>query len=172
MLWLRSLAALLLVPGTVVVLVPALIVRHQSAVGSPGFSFPGLAAGLMIFAGTALLLACVWQFFRHGRGTLAPIDPPRRLVVSGLYRFTRNPMYSAVALVLAGEALLFRSASLLAWLAAFVTVVHLFVVLYEEPALTRRFGACYEDYRQAVPRWGIARRPYEASPAEPVSNGR
>ena len=172
MLWLRSLAALLLVPGSVAVLVPALILRHQSAARSPGFSLPGLAAGLMILAGSALLLACVWQFFRYGRGTLAPIDPPRRLVVSGLYRFTRNPMYNAVGLVLVGEAALFRSTSLLAWLAAFVTVVHLFVVFSEEPALKRRFGRSYEDYRQAVPRWGLAHRPYEAPPAAPISDSR
>lgn len=103
--------------------------------------------------GVGVYLWCAWDFVFTGRGTPAPIDPPKVLVATGLYRFVRNPMYIAVGLVLGGEAILFQSYNLvvyalLAWLAC-----HLFVVFYEEPTLKKKYGAAYEAYCQAVPRW-------------------
>jgi protein-S-isoprenylcysteine O-methyltransferase Ste14 len=111
----------------------------------------------LIAAGTSALLWCIWDFGRKGQGTLAPVDPPTTLVVYGLYRYVRNPMYLGALMVLAGQAILFPSSALVAYVVVWFTFVHLFVVFYEERTLRRRFGAGYERYRQTVPRW-IPRR--------------
>ena len=108
---------------------------------------------LLIAVGLVPLLVSIRDFAVSGRGTLAPVDPPRRLVRVGLYRHVRNPMYVGVVTALFGEALFFQSRALaiyavVAWLA-----FHLFVVLYEEPHLRDTFPEDYEAYRAAVPRW-------------------
>ncbi len=108
---------------------------------------------LGIGVGTALLGACIWEFARTGRGTLAPVDPPRDLVIRGLYRYVRNPMYLSVTAILLGEAWLAGSWALLLYWAAWFLVVNLFVMGYEEPALRRRFGTTYEAYARRVGRW-------------------
>jgi len=111
-------------------------------------------AGLAVAAaGAAVLVTCVWEFARSGRGTLSPADPPRELVVRGLYRYVRNPMYLGVTLALLGEALLARSTSLVAYWATFFAVVNAFVIGYEEPDLRKRFGESYERYTARVGRW-------------------
>jgi protein-S-isoprenylcysteine O-methyltransferase Ste14 len=115
-------------------------------------------AFVLIAAGIALYLWCLWQFATTGRGTPGPWDPPRRFVAVGPYRYVRNPMYISAALVIGGEALLFASLALGAYLVAFALVVHSFVVLYEEPTLHRMFGEEYDDYRRSVNRW-MPRRP-------------
>lgn len=107
----------------------------------------------LIAVGATILAACIFGFAATGRGTLAPIDPPRRLVTSGLYRYVRNPMYVGGLLVLLGQAVAFRSVSLLVYALAWWLAVHLFIVLYEEPHLAGVFGAEYDNYRRAVPRW-------------------
>lgn len=112
-----------------------------------------LLALLVIALGLPLLVTCIWEFAHFGRGTLAPLDPPRDLVVRGLYRYVRNPMYLSVALILSGELLLTRSKPLLGYAAAWLLVVNLFVIGYEEPALRRRFGASYVRYTERVGRW-------------------
>jgi hypothetical protein len=100
-------------------------------------SLSSVGASILAIAGTVVLLRCVWDFFAKGKGTLAPIDPPRVLVVSGLYRFTRNPMYNGVLALILGEAWLFGSVSLLKYALLVLVLFHLFVVLSdEEPALT------------------------------------
>jgi protein-S-isoprenylcysteine O-methyltransferase Ste14 len=104
-------------------------------------------------AGAALLGACIWEFARSGKGTLSPIDPPRQLVVRGLYRYVRNPMYLAVSTIVIGEALWARSWPLLGYWACFFTAANLFVIGYEEPWLRSRFGASYDAYARAVGRW-------------------
>jgi len=110
--------------------------------------------GEALFATGALLLAlCIWEFAATGRGTLAPMDPPRELVVVGLYRYVRNPMYLSVATILVGELLLTRSTGLLIFAAVWFVIVNLFVIGYEEPYLRRRFGASYEAYATRVGRW-------------------
>jgi protein-S-isoprenylcysteine O-methyltransferase Ste14 len=103
--------------------------------------------------GAALLAACIWEFARSGRGTLAPVDAPRELVVQGLYRYVRNPMYLSVATIGAGELLLVQSRALLLYWTAWFIVVNLFVIAYEEPTLRQRFGPSYERYTHEVGRW-------------------
>ncbi|MEN3371230.1 MAG: hypothetical protein V7609_3373 [Verrucomicrobiota bacterium] len=108
---------------------------------------------LLIFLGTALLAACIFEFARSGRGTLAPVDPPRVLVVRGLYRYVRNPMYLSVTLIVWGEILLTHSAALFVYWMAWFGAANLFVWGYEEPALRRQFGSDYDRYVATVGRW-------------------
>lgn len=103
--------------------------------------------------GVAIYFRCAWDFASAGKGTPAPIDPPKRLVARGLYRFVRNPMYVGVLLTLLGEAWLFGSRALLAYAVIVFTWEHLVVVFYEEPALKRKFGESYSDYLARTPRW-------------------
>jgi protein-S-isoprenylcysteine O-methyltransferase Ste14 len=121
-------------------------------------------AGLLgIGLGTLLLAVCILEFARSGRGTLSPVDPPRKLVIRGPYRFVRNPMYVAVTLIVLGEVLLTRSRGLFVWWAVWFALVNLFVLGYEEPALRRQFGAAYEQYTTAVRRWLPRLRPWSGS---------
>jgi protein-S-isoprenylcysteine O-methyltransferase Ste14 len=126
---------------------------------------PIAAAGLGVL-GVSVLLRCVWDFFAAGGGTLAPFDPPKLLVVRGLYRFTRNPMYNGVVAVLLGEAWLFRSTSLLQYALFVFVLFHLMVVIYEEPVLEAQFGESYRAYRATVPRWGFTLRPLSSSDSD------
>ena len=110
--------------------------------------------GILVLAlGASLLISCIWEFATRGRGTLSPVDPPRVLVVRGLYRYVRNPMYLSVTLIVIGELLLTRSRALLVYWAVWFVAVNLFVIGYEEPALQRRFGVDYERYKKEVGRW-------------------
>jgi protein-S-isoprenylcysteine O-methyltransferase Ste14 len=110
----------------------------------------GLVAGA---AGGALALWCVVTFAVVGKGTPAPFDPPRKLVVRGPYRHVRNPMYLGAALALAGAAMFYRSLSLLGYLGLFLVATYAFVVWYEEPTLERLFGRDYQAYCATVRRW-------------------
>jgi protein-S-isoprenylcysteine O-methyltransferase Ste14 len=112
-----------------------------------------LAGLLLIGIGTLLLGACIWEFARSGRGTLSPADPPKALVVGGLYRYVRNPMYLSVTLLVLGEFLLTGSRGLLLYWAIWFLAANLFVVGYEEPTLRRQFGPAYERYTRSVGRW-------------------
>ena len=116
-------------------------------------SLQHLAGLLCIAVGIGLLASCIWEFARSGRGTLAPVDPPRDLVVRGLYRYVRNPMYLSVTAIILGEALLAWSRSLVLYWAVWFLAAKLFVIGYEEPTLRRRFGQSYELYTQQVRRW-------------------
>ena len=108
----------------------------------------------LVVVGTFLLADSVFlRFAREGRGTLAPIDPPRFVVRGGAYRFTRNPMYVANLAILAGIAITFRSLVVAGWAAFMALTFHLFVISYEEPTLRDTFGESYEVYRGEVPRW-------------------
>ena len=120
-----------------------------------------LPALLCVGAGAALLAACIIEFARSGRGTLSPLDPPRTLVVRGLYRYVRNPMYLSVTTIVLGEAMLTRSTALATYCVLWFACVNLFVIGYEEPVLRQMFGASYDDYAQRVGRW-IPRRPTPA----------
>jgi protein-S-isoprenylcysteine O-methyltransferase Ste14 len=106
-----------------------------------------------ITAGVVLLGSCIWEFARSGRGTLSPADPPRELVVRGLYRYVRNPMYLSVTLIILGELLLTRSRPLFWYWVVWFIAVNLFVIGHEEPYLRSRFGASYERYTTEVGRW-------------------
>lgn len=103
--------------------------------------------------GLVMLLWCVRDFYVSGKGTLAPWDPPRRLVIVGLYRFTRNPMYVGIALLLAGWSLLTASPLLAGYMVFLAIAFHLRVVLYEEPRLKKKFGEEWAKYAATVPRW-------------------
>lgn len=156
----RAVLFTVLLPGVTLVAVPYLLLR-SSGVASLALRSPlTIVAGAVGLVAAGVLLYCVWGFAAHGRGTLAPIDPPRTLVVRGLYRHTRNPMYLAVLTVMLSEALFFRSVVLLIYAGLCSVAFHLFVVYGEEPQLRTRFGPAYEDYCRTVPRWGVALRAY------------
>ena len=106
-----------------------------------------------IGAGVALLAACIFEFARSGRGMLSPVDPPRHLVIRGLYRYVRNPMYLCVTMIILGEALVAHSVALAVYWAFWFMCANLFVIAYEEPTLRLRFGESYDEYTQRVGRW-------------------
>lgn len=139
----------LVVPGTVSVVVPLLMVRGRPAGGGVTFGLALLLLGL----GAAIFLRCAWDFVVFGKGTPAPIDRTKRLVIQGLYRYSRNPMYVGVLSIIAGWAVLFGSGILAADGAAWFIIFSLFVRFYEEPHLTREFGDEYLAYRKRVGRW-------------------
>ena len=153
---LKTLLFVIFLPGSLLLLVPYLLLKGNEA--WPAGWVNWLALGPCAL-GATVLLKCAWDFAVVGLGTPAPIDPPKSLVVSGLYRFVRNPMYVGVGLVLLSEALLFGSVKLLKYALVVVIAFHLFVVLYEEPTLRKKFGASYQAYCQAVPRWMPRLRP-------------
>ena len=159
---LRHLLSIALLPFVVVVLVPRWLLEREPLAGGvppPALLVGGRVLGTLVFAvGFALFFWCVLLFARVGRGTLAPWDPTRRLVVAGPYRHVRNPMISGVATMLAGEALFFASGRLALWLLIFLAFNHAFFLVVEEPGLESRFGDDYRRYRAAVPRWLPRRR--------------
>jgi len=108
---------------------------------------------LLIAAGAALLGLCIFEFARRGRGTLSPVDPPCHLVVRGLYRYVRNPMYLSVTTIVLGEFLVTRSQALAVYWTIWFGITNLFVIGYEEPTLRRQFGAEYDAYCRRVGRW-------------------
>jgi protein-S-isoprenylcysteine O-methyltransferase Ste14 len=148
----RALFAFLTLPGIFAGIIPALVVQADTQ------RRRGLPIGYVLAAlGLSLLLWCVRDFLVSGRGTLAPWDPPKHLVIVGLYRFTRNPMYVSITLLLAGWILAVGSI----WLACYTIVLmvgfHLRVVLYEEPRLEKQFGDEWINYSASVPRWFLRR---------------
>ena len=151
-LFFKASAFTLLVPMALVVLGPYFLLEDASlaAIYIFGMSLLGM---LPIVLGTALYCRCAYCFVRLGRGTPAPIDPPVRLVIEGPYGYSRNPMYIAVLSILVGEALLYRSPSLLTFVLALAAGFHLVIVGYEERVLRRQFGQAYAGYRGEVPRW-------------------
>jgi protein-S-isoprenylcysteine O-methyltransferase Ste14 len=176
---LRQARAIALLPGTVAVALPAVIlVAGEGPNVGWGLSralaaLTVVAGGVLIVAGLALWIWTVRLFARVGKGTLAPWDPTRRLVVVGPYRHVRNPMITAVLAVLLGEAAVFGSPGLLILSAAFVAVNWVFFVAHEEPGLERRFGDEYRDYKRGVPRWIPRRTPWTpAAGREPRHNRR
>ena len=108
---------------------------------------------VLIASGAVLLASCIWEFAHRGRGTLSPADPPKELVVQGLYRYVRNPMYLSVTTIVLGELALTRSRPLLVYWIVWFTAVNLFVIGVEEPTLRRQFGDSYDRYTRAVGRW-------------------
>lgn len=151
-LW-RHLLAVLALPFLAVVVVPLLIADLE-----PGPAPAAVAGALLIAFGLSLFVWTVTLFARIGRGTLAPWDPTRRLVVAGPYRYVRNPMITAVGTILLGEAALLASPAVLVWAAAFFAVNSIWFVLVEEPGLRERFGEEYAEYARRTPRWLPVRR--------------
>jgi protein-S-isoprenylcysteine O-methyltransferase Ste14 len=146
---LENLLFTVVVPGTVAGYVPYEITRSAR----PGAGGWLLLAGALFLAGAAIYAWCVWDFATFGRGTPAPIDAPRRLVVRGLYRYSRNPMYVGVLTVILGWAAAYADPRVLAYAAVVLLAFSLFVRIYEEPHLEREFGDAYRAYRRRVGRW-------------------
>ena len=146
---LKNLLFTVLVPGTVAGYLPWLVTR-----GEPFSWGAWTALALLLFAaGGAIYFWCLWDFASFGRGTPAPIDAPKKLVVRGLYHYTRNPMYLGVLTVILGWAVLLQAPGLLIYGACVGTCFQLFVVFYEEPQLLRTFGESYREYQARVGRW-------------------
>jgi protein-S-isoprenylcysteine O-methyltransferase Ste14 len=142
-------------------LIPYALTNWDSA--DPPASLIALGAGLVL-AGIAVLLHAFGRFVLEGAGTPAPIAPTERLVVGGIYRYVRNPMYVAVIATIIGQALIFGRPVLLAYAALFWLTVASFVHFYEEPTLRARYGDDYEAYCRAVPGWLPRRRPWSPPP--------
>lgn len=149
----EAVAFTIVVPGAVTYWIPRYALGLWGDVPPESWlAWHTVAIGLLTL-GLAVYLRCAWDFVTRGRGIPAPLDHPRQLVVTGLYRYVRNPMYVGVLLVLLGEALFFQSARFLIYTMAWLLLVHVFVVLHEEPYLTDRFGDSYRHYRSRVRRW-------------------
>ena len=149
----RAVTYATLFAGLVLIFLPARILSLAGIV-RPTAIGPWQVAGTLVGAvGAALALLCILTFVFVGRGTPAPFDPPRRLVVQGSYRVVRNPMYLGAGLAQAGAALFYQSFALLGYIGALFLITHVFVVAYEEPALRRTFGKDYEAYCSKTGRW-------------------
>ena len=155
---LGSLVFLVIAPGTVAGFVPWAISGWQMRAPFLDHAATRWLGVTLILLGLPILLEAFARFALQGRGTPAPVAPTERLVVQGPYRFVRNPMYVAVVTVIVGQALVLGDVRLLAYAAVVWLSFHLFVLLYEEPTLRRRFGPEYDAFRAAVPRWIPARR--------------
>jgi protein-S-isoprenylcysteine O-methyltransferase Ste14 len=148
---LKTILFMLLVPGLFMVAFPVWLMAKDPALFSFG-PFRWLAIPCWIL-GAAVTIWCAWAFTVRGHGTPSPTDPPRQLVVSGLYHYVRNPIYVGVIIFLLGH-MFWHPARAILWMPVIVAVAsHLFVTLYEEPHLRKAFGAVYEEYCRTVPRW-------------------
>src|SRR6201987_369969 len=148
---LNTLLFTILVPATVAGWIPHPLRGTATAASSKTvrtLSFVLIVLGVAIYLHTAF-----WGFALRGRGTPAPIAPTQKLVVEGLHRYVRNPMYLGVLLIVIGQAVLFHSRTLLCYAAFFWLATHFFVLYYEEPTLEQTFGEEYRNYKQRVPRW-------------------
>jgi len=154
---LKTLLFTVVVPGTVVVLVPRWLMRGEQTMQG---GWPGVVGAVLFAGGASLYLWCAWNFALRGRGTPAPVDPPRVLVITGPYRYVRNPMYLGVLAMVVGEAAMHRTGVLLGYAGALLLTFHLFVTTYEEPALRKKFGAAHDRYCASVPRWLPRPRPW------------
>ena len=163
MMFIRHLLSIVVLPFTVTVLVPAALLHREFSASSAPIRVVGW---MMVTIGLSLVFYTIATFATRGSGTLAPWDPPSRLVITGAYRHVRNPMISGVILILAGEALAFSSASIGVWAAAVFAVNAVYIPLIEEPGLARRFGGDYELYKEHVPRWVPRLSPWYPSARE------
>src|SRR6188474_3006094 len=149
----RAVTYAVLFMGFLLIYIPARLLAWSGIVRPAAIELQQVAGMVLGAAGAAVVLWCIFTFVAIGRGTPAPFDPPRHLVIRGPYRYVRNPMYIGAGLALAGAALYSASFSLLAYAAVFLFATHLLVVGYEEPALRQSFGEEYEAYCSRVRRW-------------------
>jgi protein-S-isoprenylcysteine O-methyltransferase Ste14 len=144
---------LLIGPGSVIFYIPYFLLFYSGPpdlITAENLQFIGI---LPILAGFLVSLKCFFDFIFTGQGTPVPIDPPKKLVVSGLYRLSRNPMYIGILIILFGEAILFRSLILIGYTVIVFCLFQIFIVGFEEPFLNEKFGKKYNDYCNVVPRW-------------------
>jgi protein-S-isoprenylcysteine O-methyltransferase Ste14 len=152
MIILKTLILLIVFPGIVLFYVPYEIVT-SSSIATFRLGILCYTAVITWLLGVSISLWCVWDFVSRGRGTPAPIDPPKELVVGGLYKIVRNPMYIGILLILLGHIFWFQSIWLVLYAVCVFIAFHLFVVFYEEPTLRKKFGDSYKRFSQRVPRW-------------------
>ena len=151
LLFLRSLFWTIVFPGVVTIYIPSLILKPADVPAT--WSFPQWIAIVPGLIGVSVLAYSIVSFAVTGRGTLSPVDAPQRLVVKGMYRYVRNPMYCGVMVTLLAETLFFVSESMLVYSVLWFLFAHTFVLFCEEPALRRKFGNSYEIYCRSVHRW-------------------
>jgi len=157
-------------PGTIAGLVPWQLTGWR--VGQPPFWMPVRVFGLALFAaGVIVLVQAFARFVREGLGTPAPVAPPEGLVIGGLYRRVRNPMYLAVVATILGQGLVLARPVLFPYAALVLAAMAAFVLGYEQPTLRRRFGASYEAYRRAVPAWWPRLRPWRPEDGDRQDGG-
>jgi protein-S-isoprenylcysteine O-methyltransferase Ste14 len=154
-----------ILPFTVLLIIPGAILWPSGfgigwGLGLPWDMVVELAGAAILGTGLYLLVLCIKLFIDIGRGTLAPWSPTKKLVVTGPYRYTRNPMISAVSLALLGEAIVFGSTGIFIELILFLAINHIYFILSEEPGLEKRFGESYRIYKKNVPRWIPRLRPW------------
>jgi protein-S-isoprenylcysteine O-methyltransferase Ste14 len=164
-----SAAFFVLAPGVVAGLVPWWLTGWQVRHPQPSWAWVPLrvAGGILIAAGVVVLVQAFVRFVAEGAGTPAPVAPTRHLVVGGLYRYVRNPMYLAVVATIVGQALVLAQPALLGYGVAVGAAMVAFVHGYEEPTLSLQFGEQYQAYRRAVPAWWPRRRPWRPGKADP-----
>ena len=151
---------IVLLPVMVTVIVPLLIYDRTLTFSLPSRWPTDVAGVLFLLMGLILFLRTVFLFHYKGKGTLAPWHPTQKLVVTGPYRYIRNPMISGVLFILIGEGLFFRSVSLLIWAGCFFLINTVYFILVEEKDMLKRFGDTYIEYKKNVPRWVPRLRPY------------
>jgi protein-S-isoprenylcysteine O-methyltransferase Ste14 len=139
--------------GLLLIFLPNRILSSTGIIRPSAIGVWQIAGMLLGASGAALALTCILTFVFVGRGTPAPFDPPRRLVVQGPYRLVRNPMYLGASLALTGAALFYQSIPLLGYAGLFLLITHMFVVLYEEPTLRQTFERDYQAYCRRTGRW-------------------
>jgi protein-S-isoprenylcysteine O-methyltransferase Ste14 len=147
---LKSLLFLVLAPGMVAGYIPLGLLRNGAQVDTGVLAY--LAFPLWLFGGIVLLWS-FWNFLQQGRGTPAPVEPPKELVAVGFYRYVRNPMYVGILAMILGHFLWFGYWNLLVYALIVFVAFYTFVTFYEEPTLKKKFGAVYEDYLERVPGW-------------------
>ena len=156
---LQHVRAIILLPVMVTIVIPAVLLWRQEGVAAtlrsvqPLATIAAVVGTALTAAGLVLLIQTVRLLARRGKGTLAPWNPTQRLVVTGVYRHTRNPMITGVLLILLGESVGFLSSGIAIWFTAFLAANLIYMPLLEEPDLVERFGAEYELYKLNVPRW-------------------
>ena len=150
--------ATIIVPGGAAILVPYLILQATGVSSIPQLGPTEIGSLILAMAGVSMVVWVSVAFVTQGKGTPAPIEPPKNFLATGLYRFLRNPMYFGALLTVFAEALFFRSTWLLLYGAILWLALHTATVLFEEPQLARRFGDSYRQYQARTPRW-IPRRP-------------
>ena len=163
---------LVLAPGVVGGLIPWLLTGWQVREPLPYWLPLRVGGSILLVAGVSALLHAFWRFVVEGLGTPAPVAPTERLVVGGLYRYVRNPMYLAVGATIVGQALVLGQPILLLYASVFAVVVAAFVHWYEEPTLRRQFGEEYEAYQRAVPAWWPRREPWDPQAGSVVQPSR
>lgn len=150
---LKTLIFTVIMPGTVTIYIPYWLLSSPSTPAPLPIGVWRYWGLLPMLLGAAIYFWCAWDFTFAGKGTPAPIDPPKELVVRGLYKYVRNPMYLGVLTLLIGEALFFASRQLFIYAGAIFLLFNLFIRFYEEPALRQKFGESYRRYCETVPRW-------------------